>query len=144
MNVYIDTNIVIADTALIHPHKTNALELFRKIRVSRWTPVIAAHGLAEAYSVLTRTPFRPRITSADAWRSLQENVLRSFEIVSLNRTDYSEILRHCAAQGWTGGLIFDALHMQAARKAKCARVYTLNVAHFRRIAPDLGDRILSP
>jgi predicted nucleic acid-binding protein len=144
VNVYLDTSIVIADTALIHPHKANVLELFRKIRVSRWTPVIAAHGLAEAYSVLTRTPFQPRITSADAWRSLQQNVLGSFEIISLSRTDYSDVLRHCAAEGWTGGMIFDALHMQAARKTKCARVYTLNVAHFRRIAPDLGDRILSP
>ncbi len=144
MNVYIDTNIVVADSIANHPHKANALELFRKIRLSRWTPVIAAHGLAEIFSVLTRAPFQPRITSTEAWHSLEQNVLSSYEILALSRADYSEALRQCAAHGWSGGIVFDALHLQAARKANCGRIYTLNVDHFRRIAPDLRDRIVAP
>ena len=71
-------------------------------------------------------------------------MLSLFEIGTLGRSDYADVLQNCAAQGWTGGRVFDALHIQAARKAKCARIYTFNLVHFRRIAPDLHDRILSP
>lgn len=122
----------------------NAEALLRQIESRRWTPVIAAHGLAEMYSVLTRTPFQPRITPAEAWHHIQENVLPRFEIESLARGDYSRVIKDCAAQGWGGGRIFDALHIATARKANCSRIYTFDVAHFRQLAPDLLDRILAP
>jgi len=47
-------------------------------------------------------------------------------------------------QDWTGGRIYDAIHIQIARKAKCDRIYTFDVRHFRSIAPDLSDRIMAP
>lgn len=73
-----------------------------------------------------------------------DNVLPRFETGTLNSSEYRRIIQDCAAQGWGGGRIFDALHVATARKAQCSRIYTFDVAHFRQLAPDLLDRILAP
>ena len=144
MNVYIDTEIVVADAIRSHLHHAAATSLIEQIQRRRWIPVVSAHGLAEIFAVLTRTPFPRRMSPAEAWQIIQENVLQLFEIQSLSRADYTEVVRACAAQSLGGGQVFDAIHVQAARKAKCGRIYTFNLDDFRRIAPDLRDRILTP
>jgi predicted nucleic acid-binding protein len=144
VKIYLDTNIVVADAVTGHVHHANASALLRQIESRRWTPVIVAHGLAEIYSVLTRAPYTPRISPAAAWQILEENVVAAFEIETLSRSEYIRVLKDCAAQGWGGGRIHDALHIAAARKAQCGRIYTFDVAHFRQLAPDLVDRILAP
>jgi predicted nucleic acid-binding protein len=144
VKVYLDTNIVVADAVKSHIHNANAAGLFRQIESRRWIPVIAAHGVAEIYSVLTRAPFQPRILPAQAWQIIEQNVLASFEVEALNRGEYTRVLKDCAAQGWGGGRIHDALHIAAARKAQCGRIYTFDVIHFRQLAPDLLVRIMAP
>lgn len=144
MKVYLDTNVVVARLVKGHVHQVNADKLLQQVQSRRWTPVIVAHGLAEIYSVLTRAPFQPRITPAEAWEMLERNVLPRFEIEALSRSEYSRIIKDCAAQGLGGGRIHDALHIAAARKAGCGRIYTFDVAHYRQLAPDLLDRIMSP
>lgn len=144
MKVYLDTNIIVSRLAKDHVHQSNSIALLRQIESRQWTPVISAHGLAEVYSVLTRLPYQPRITPAEAWEMLEQDVLPAFEIETLSRVDYGRVIKNCAAQGWGGGRIHDALHIAAARKAQCRRIYTFDVAHFRQLAPDLLDRILAP
>ena len=144
MKVYIDTNVIVADAIEDHSHNANAASLFKEVQMGRWVPVISAHGMAEVYSILTRTPFRPRITPAEAWQIIEENVLASFQIEPLTRGDYTKILRESAAIGWSGGRVYDAIHIHAARKANCDRIYTFNVQDFRQLAPDFADRIMAP
>ena len=38
---------------------------------------------------------------------------------------------------FTGGLFYDAMHAEVARREGCAVIRTLNVSHFRHVAPDL-------
>ena len=144
MNVYLDTNIIVADAVEDHEFHARAVSLIHEAQRRRWTLFLSAHGLAEAYAVLTGAPFSHRISPAEAWLILQENVLQLFEIQSLSRTDYTEVARSCGTLGLSGGAIFDAIHIQAARRANCARIYTFDVGDFRRVAPDLDDRILNP
>ena len=144
MNVYLDTDIVVADAVQTHARHADAASLIEHVLRRHSNPVISAHGLAEAFAVLTRTPFPRRVSPAEAWQILQENVLQLFEVQSLSRSDYTEVVRQCAAQGLAGDQIFDALHILAARKAHCSRIYTFNVEDFRRVAPDLHARILRP
>jgi predicted nucleic acid-binding protein len=44
----------------------------------------------------------------------------------------------------TGGIIYDCLLLACARKAQAERICTWNVRHFRSIAPDLAERIVTP
>jgi predicted nucleic acid-binding protein len=144
VKVYIDTNIVVAKTVATHEHHPNADQLLRQVQSRRWTPVISAHGIAEVYSVLTRAPYQPRMSPAQVWHMLQGSVLAWFEVETLNGKEYIDLIKECAAHGWTGGRIYDAIHIHIARKTHCSRMYTFNVPHFRQLAPDLTDRIMAP
>jgi predicted nucleic acid-binding protein len=57
---------------------------------------------------------------------------------------YLATIRECADKGWTGGRVYDALHLHCAKKTFCDRIYTFNVRHFQQLAPDLADRITAP
>jgi predicted nucleic acid-binding protein len=54
------------------------------------------------------------------------------------------VLRQAAEEGWTGGLVYDALHLAAATGNRCKRIYTFNLRHFLQIAPELQEVICSP
>ncbi len=144
MNVYVDTNLIVARSVTGHPHQPNAVRLFREIRTRRWTPVIAAHGLAELFSVLTNAPLPRPISPGEARQIIEQNVLPLFKVEPLTAADYVSVVQHCASSGWTGGRVYDALHLLTARRARCSRIFTMNADHFTRIAPDLRDRIISP
>jgi predicted nucleic acid-binding protein len=46
--------------------------------------------------------------------------------------------------GIVGGATYDALILYAALKADADQVITLNERDFRRVYPDIADRIISP
>jgi predicted nucleic acid-binding protein len=144
VKIYIDTNVVVARSVTHHQHNARAVEFFVNVERHHWTPTISTHGLAEIYSILTRAPFLPRISPAEAWEMVERNVVGRFEIEPLTRADYIRVIRECAAVGWPGGRVYDALHVRAAREAQCERIYTFNVPDFRQLAPDLVDRIMAP
>ena len=66
-------------------------------------------------------------------------------LVSLDESEYIDVVRRAASEGWIGGRIHDAIHIQCAVKMKCDRVYTFNLRDFRAIAPaSLADKISAP
>lgn len=143
MKVYFDTNVLVAAALEGHPHHVPAAAILRKVHRGEIEASISAHGLAELYSVLTRAPLVPPVYPSEAWRILERNVLPHFDVIPLSGAEYKSTLRGCADAGWTGGRVYDALHLTAARKAHCERICTFNVRHFRELAPDLADRIHS-
>lgn len=75
---------------------------------------------------------------------VMEDVLSRMQIVSLLPDEYVSAIRRTAGLGLSGGLIYDALHLECARKFNAERIYTWDARHFRMIAPDLADRIVEP
>ena len=134
MKVYVDTNVLVAASVEQHAQHVPAFELLSAIERNAMQGCISTHGLAEFYSVVTRTPFSPRVQPFVASLFLQNNVYPFFEIVALSEADYRTVLGNCADSGMTGGVIFDALHLCAAGKANCDRIYTFNLKHFRALA----------
>ena len=107
--------------------------------------VISAHGLAETYGFVSRALYPDLLSPLEAWHSISTNILPFFSLVSLSAKDYQTFLERCASLGLVGGRIYDALHVQAAIKSKCDRLYTFHVKHFRELAPlDFVDRIVLP
>ena len=66
---------------------------------------------------------------------IEQNVLPHFKIVALSAKEYRDIIRDCAAHGWAGWRIYDALHLRCAEKEECDRIYTFNVRDFHELAP---------
>ncbi len=84
-----------------------------------------------------------RMPPADAARVVAHTAKR-LKAIALTATEYVEAIDGLARLGHSGGMIYDALILGCARKAKARRIYTLNPRHFRLIAPDLAQKILEP
>ncbi|HEY5792030.1 MAG TPA: hypothetical protein VIS74_01950, partial [Chthoniobacterales bacterium] len=63
-------------------------------------------------------------------------VFSRLEVIELAAADYRNALVLSAGRGLTSGVIYDALHVLCAMKSHCERIYTYNVSHFRRLAPE--------
>jgi len=106
--------------------------------------VIGVHSLAEMYAVLTRLPVIPRIQPGEAAKIVIDNVARHFHMQPLTVREYAASISAAAENGVIGGAIYDVLLLAAARKTKPDRIYTFNVAEFKRLGPDLHDFIAAP
>jgi predicted nucleic acid-binding protein len=144
MKVYCDTSVLVAASVQSHPHHAQSLALFKQLRSGKLEAMISAHGTAEFYAVLTRAPLTPPVYPSEAWRLLTENILPHFHVAALSVPQYTSVLRQAAEKGWTGGLVYDALHLAAATSNHCKRIYTFNLRHFLQLAPHLQDIICSP
>jgi predicted nucleic acid-binding protein len=145
VNWYFDTSVLVPAAVTPHPHNAPALAVLEELLRRKHHGFISAHSLTEVYSVLTRTPFRPRLYPGEVWQIIERMILPHMEMVTLTAKEYREVVRNCAVNGWAGGRIHDAVHLRCAQKAGCDRIYTFNVKDFRSLAPaELADRIAAP
>ena len=144
MRVYCDTSVLVAASISDHPHNSQAIALLKEVRAAKLEGVISAHGTAEFYAVLTRTPLSPPIYPSEAWRLLTQNIVPHFRVAVLTAQQYASVLQQAAEKGWMGGLVYDALHLEAATSNQCNRIYTFNLRHFLQLAPGLREMICSP
>jgi predicted nucleic acid-binding protein len=138
---FLDTSVLVA--AFWGDHVNHESSLGIVARASKTTTACGAHSLAEFYSVITTLPVRPMILPDHALLFLNE-LRERVTIVTLSEHDYFETVRKTAELGATGGRIYDALLVTAARKVEAKKVYTWNIRHFREIAPDWARRIRRP
>ena len=111
--VYFDTTVLVAACVELHPHHARASESLRGV-TPETEAYVSGHGLAELYSVLTRTPSTPRIYPTEAWMLIERNVLSRCQVVALNAEEQQEVVRDCATNGWIGGGVHDAVHVRHA------------------------------
>lgn len=144
MTVFLDANVVIAASVEEHEHHTRALPLIQSVHMGRNEGCVSAHGVLEAYAILTRLPRSPRILPAQAAALLKENILDHFQVIALTSKEYGELLSRLGSDAVLGGQAYDALHLECAEKSRAARIYTFNVRHFANLAPHLSKKIVAP
>ena len=83
MRILLDTSVLVAAMVEAHPMHRMALPCLRRVKDGTDRGFVSAHSLAELYAILTRLPVRPRIPSVVARRLIEENVISSCEVVSL-------------------------------------------------------------
>lgn len=137
---FFDTNLLVAATISTHLHHAASNSRLAQLAVNGGA--CGVHTLAEAFTTLTKRN-RYGIPPADATRVLQQ-VGRTFKIVTLNASEYLRTIESASLLGISGAIVYDALLVACARKAGAKFIYTYNVGHFKRVAPDLADRILEP
>ena len=144
MRILFDTSLLVA--AVVEGHSAHAVAFpwLQRVKDKTDAGVVAAHTLAEMYSILTRLPVRPAVSPEIAREVITVNVLDTCEVVALSAVDYVTLLNHLAGLKIAGGAVYDALLLHAARKADVDQVVTLNAHDFRRVYPALADKIVSP
>ncbi len=142
--VLFDTSVFVAALVKPHPAHVRAFPWLRKAKSGQISMIVSAHTLAEVYAVLTTLPVSPRITPDIAWRLIQEDILDIAELSVLSGADYKTVIRRLKDEGFTGGIIYDALICHAAAKAGASTLLTLNSADFRRLQMAKGYHIVEP
>ena len=141
LRVLFDTSVLLPALILNHPRHADASSRLDAAHSGRVRLVLCTHAIAELYSTLTGLPIAPRIQPAQAEQLMEENILAHAELVALTADDYRQVVGRQAAQNLAGGVIYDALHVQAAMNANVDRLWTLNVSDFERVWPDHGGVI---
>jgi predicted nucleic acid-binding protein len=145
MKVLFDTSVLVTAVVDQLPNHAASLACYRHSRggKGRDAGLCTAHALAEAYATLTRLPLSPRIQPTDAARLIRTNFDRDLTVVGATREDYDEAIDRVARLGLASGVIYDALHLIAAERLRCERLYTFNLRDFERLEPK-RVRIMAP
>ncbi|MCR9101045.1 MAG: PIN domain-containing protein [bacterium] len=133
---YFDTSILLPALVSAHPQHKVSLQLMDNALSSGVGVTSVTHTYAELYSNLTKLPKGLAIPPDLAFQMITKEIGAIFEIVELTRSDYETALQRCAQKGLVSGVIYDALHLQAALKAEAKVLYTNNFSDF--------DRLLNP
>ena len=144
MTVFCDTSVLVAACIRKHPHYERARPVLETIAAGKDVGIISAHSLAEAFSALTSVPVVPRILPTEARVIITTNIQRHFRIVAVTPGMYERAMDICVARGLGGGKVYDALLIECARQSQADRIYTFNLHDFRRLAPDLAERLVAP
>jgi predicted nucleic acid-binding protein len=144
MTVFCDTSVLVAACIRQHPHYERARPLLESIAGGKQIGVISLHSLAEAYSALTSVPVIPRILPSEAKTIISVNIRRHFQTIAMTPEMYERAVEVCSERGLGGGKVYDALLIECARHSQADRIYTFNLGDFRRLAPDLADRVAAP
>jgi predicted nucleic acid-binding protein len=96
MRVLLDTSVLVAAIVEAHPMHEKALPWMQRAKAGTHEGIIAAHSIAELYSILTTLPVQPRIPPTVVWDLILKNVLDSCAVVSLSQEDYVAVIGHLA------------------------------------------------
>lgn len=140
MRTYFDSSVLVAAFVEDEEHHECAMEALVKARAG----FTCTHALAEVFGTLTGGRVNLQLTPGTAWDIIEQNIIDRLEIVELSLADYRQAVVDSQRVGARGGAIFDLLHLQAARRGKARKLYTLNVRHFRAFASDLASAITLP
>jgi len=114
MKALLDSSTMIAAMLPDHVHHAPVHAWLSQGKAGAFQFVVSGHSLAEVYAVLTTLPRAPRISPAEAWQMIQENVLASATVVTLAADDYAALVDELAQRGILGGKVYDAVIPRAS------------------------------
>lgn len=144
MRLFLDTSVLVAACLAKHPHHARAWPILEGIACGKDVGMASAHSLGECYSAFTTIPLEPRIQPIEAERLISHNISAHFQLIEAGGRDYQAAIRRCVSHAAIGGMLYDALLLECARKARPERIYTFNTRHFQALAPDLAGIICAP
>ena len=144
MKTLFDTSVLVAAIVEPHPMHRRALPWLQRAKMGEFAFFLASHTLAELYAVLTTLPLKPKISPSTVWRLVHDNVETAARLISLSPSEYKTTVKQMSELGLTGGIIYDALIVKAAKKSKVERLLTFNFDDFMRVWPDGENFIYIP
>jgi len=144
MKILFDTSVLVAAIVEPHPLHAPAFSWLKRARAKEFDMLIAGHTLAELYAVLTTLPISPRITPGIAGHLIHSDVEALAKMVSLSPSEYSSVVKRMVDLGLSGGVIYDAIIVMAAKKSGVDHILTFNIDDFKRVWPDGADRLIAP
>lgn len=142
--ILFDTSILVAGFVTTHPSHSQAFKWLKRAVTEKLAWAISSHSLAECYAVLTRLPLTPKITPTIAKSMIEENIEKHATIVALSAKDYLQVISEASISGLSGGILYDALSVKAAKKIKAQHILTLNTRDFLRLCDQDNKYVIHP
>ena len=131
VGVFLDTSVLLAGLVDFGPQSAPAQSLLHAVAEKQVpAPGTAWHCCLEFFSVSTRLPPEFRLSPSDAIHLLQDEVFARMAVHDLPPADRVAMLKTAAADGTTGGRIYDAHIAEVARAAGSTVMITDNRRHF--------------
>lgn len=130
--IAIDTSVVVA--ALLSWHERHDVAAAAVARaLSRDRLILPLHVLIESYSVMTRLPAAHRLSPADAWTVLSESFREQAQLAAHSTRESWTLIRRLAESGLGGGIVYDAVILEAARDGGATAILTFNARDYERL-----------
>ena len=140
MKTYFDSSAIIAAVVEEELHFPAASEALEKSRDG----FTSTHSIAEVFATLTGGRLGIQLTPSEAGQLIDVNIIGRLSILELSTADYRTAVSDSERIGARGGAIYDMLHLQAARRGKARRIFTINVRHFAAFASESDPEITLP
>jgi predicted nucleic acid-binding protein len=128
---FFDTSVLLGGLIDLGPASEPAQRIMEAIAAGHVRrPHTAWHCCLEFYAVSTRLREELRLSPADAWRLVNEEILIRFEVHQLPDDQQRHFLHAAADDGLVGGRIYDAHIAEIARVSRVPVVVTENLRHF--------------
>lgn len=143
MKLLFDSSALIAACIEAHPNHFTALSWLKKAKKKESEYFVSAHSLLEVYSVLTSAPFKPPISPTLAKRLIEQNITQDARIIFLTGNDYRHLLKKVSKLKLKGGIVYDAIIVECAKKSKTDMIVTSNTKDFAALIIDDSIQIIS-
>jgi len=143
LKVLFDSSVLIAAFIESHPKHKSALALLIKAKDKEFELFVSSHTILEIYSVLTSAPFKPKITPLIAKQLIENNIKNIAKTVYLTDDNYFAIVEKMSNSNLSGGIVYDAIIVECALKAKVDEVLTINPKDFLRLTNALPIKVSS-
>jgi predicted nucleic acid-binding protein len=128
---FFDTTVLLGGLIELGPSSEAAQKIMAAVAVgSVRRPHTAWHCCLEFYAVSTRLPEEVRLSPADAWRLIEEEIVSRFVVRQLADDHRRPFLHSAADESVVGGRIYDAYIAEIARLSDPSVVVTDNLRHF--------------
>jgi len=137
--IYLDTSILLPILIAEHENHSVCKEILAEGLRTGTVITSATHAYAELYRNLTRGKTPYEVSPELAEIAITEKLAPLMTMIVLDKSDYEAAIARCVALDLSSSIIYDALHVQAAIKAKADVLYTDNLRDFSRlVTEDLG------
>lgn len=134
--IAIDSSVIVAALLSWHESHARAADALDRALGAKEGVIIPAHALVESYSVLTRLPAPHRLSAADTHMLLRDNFGR-VRLASQPAPAVFPMLAELAAASLGGGIVYDAVILDAAARAGAKSLLTLNARDYERLPEQL-------
>lgn len=143
MKILFDSSVLIAAFVESHPKHKSALSLLLKAKEKEFELIVSSHTVLEIYSVLTSAPFKPKITPLIAKQLIENNIKNIAKTIYLTDENYFDIVEKMSNSNLSGGIVYDAIIVECALKAKADEILTINPKDFLRLTNAIPIKVSS-
>lgn len=141
LKILFDSSVLIAAFVESHPKHKYALSFLMKAKNKEFQLFVSSHTILEIYSVLTSAPFKPKITPIIAKQLIENNIKNIAKTIYLTDEDSFTIVDKMCNSNFSGGIIYDAIVIECALKAKADEILTLNSKDFLRLTDKTSIKV---